>query len=115
MCTELFGDISKDVMEPGQFDSPPAKKLQAEADIEEAKVGEALGAPNPSASITRVYTDHIPINLNLGMPTDSLLYFEAEKVQGKGGCKQTKNYCLHVLWPQVTELHLHHDPHPLPF
>ena len=33
---------------PGQFDSPPAKKLCAEAEKEEAKVGAAAGVINPS-------------------------------------------------------------------
>ena len=53
-------------------------------------MGEALGAPNLSAFVTRVYTAHIPINLDLGMSTDSLPYFEAKKVKGKGAINKLK-------------------------
>ena len=35
MCSELFGDIEEDELVPGQFDSPPAKKLRVEVEKEE--------------------------------------------------------------------------------
>ena len=44
----LFGDIEEDELVPGQFDSPPTKKLRVEAEKEETKVGEASGLINPS-------------------------------------------------------------------
>ena len=43
MCSEMFGEIEEDELVPGQFDSPPTKKLRAKAEKEEAKVGAALG------------------------------------------------------------------------
>ena len=59
MCSELFGAIKEDELVPGQFDSPPAKRLQAEVEKEETKVGEAAGVISPSRSTTRVYTDQL--------------------------------------------------------
>ena len=47
ICSELFGTIEEDELVPGQFDSPPAKRLHAEAEKEETKVGEATGVINP--------------------------------------------------------------------
>ena len=68
MCSELFGEIEEDKLVPGQFDSPPTKKLQVEAEKEETKVGEAAGVINPSRSTTKVYTDQLPIPCDLGVP-----------------------------------------------
>ena len=48
MCSKLFGAIEEDELVPGQFDSPPAKRLHAEVEKEETKVGEATGVINPS-------------------------------------------------------------------
>ena len=56
MCFKLFRAIEEDELVPGQFDSPPTKKLHAEAEKEETKVGEAIGVINPSRSTTRVST-----------------------------------------------------------
>ena len=53
MCSKLFRVIEEDELMPGQFDSPPAKRLWAEAEKEETKVGEAIGVINPSRSTTR--------------------------------------------------------------
>ena len=43
MCSKLFGAIEEDELVPGQFDSPPTKKLCAEEEKEETKVGETTG------------------------------------------------------------------------
>ena len=48
MCSELFKEIKEDELVPGQFDSPPAKKLCTEVEKEETKVGEAAGVSIPS-------------------------------------------------------------------
>ena len=82
MCSELFGEIEEDELVPGQFDSPPAKKLQAEAEKEETKVGEAAGVINPSRSTTKVYTDQLPIPCDLGVPSDYLPHWESVKKEG---------------------------------
>ena len=37
MCSKLFGEIEEDELVPGQFDSPPAKKLCVEVEKEETK------------------------------------------------------------------------------
>ena len=77
MCSEMFGVIEEDELVPGQFDSPPAKKLRAEAEKEEAKVGAAAGAINPSGSTTKVYTDQLPISRDLGVPHEYLPTWES--------------------------------------
>ena len=81
---------------PGQFDSPPAKKLHTEAEKEETKVGEATGVINPSGSTTKVYTDQLPIPFDLGVPANYLSHWESVKKEGaKGGCKMVSYYsCL---------------------
>ena len=81
---------------PGQFDSPPTKKLCAEAEKEETKVGEAIGVINPSGSTIRVYTDQLPVPHDLGVPADYLPHWESIKKEGaKGGCKSVSYYtCL---------------------
>ena len=48
MCSKLFGEIEEDELVPGQFNSPPTKKLCTEVEQEETKVGEATGVINPS-------------------------------------------------------------------
>ena len=63
MCSELFGEIEEDELVPGQFDSPPAKKLCVEAEKEETKVAEATGVVNPSGSTTKAYTDQLPFHM----------------------------------------------------
>ena len=86
MCSELFGDIEEDELVPGQFDSPPAKKLCVEVEKEETKAGEASGLINPSGSTTKVYTDQLPIPRDLGVPPDHLPHWESVKKEGaKGG------------------------------
>ena len=86
MCSKLFGDIEEDELVPGQFDSPPTKKLRVEAEKEETKVGEASGLINPSGSTTKVYTDQLPIPCDLGVPPDYLPHWESVKKEGaKGG------------------------------
>ena len=71
---------------PGQFDSPPAKRLWAEVEKEETKVGEAAGVINPSESTTRVYTDQLPVLHDLVVPVDYLPHWESIKKEGaKGG------------------------------
>ena len=72
MCSKLFGTIEEDELVPGQFDSPPTKRLCAEVEKEETKVGEAAGVINPSRSTTRVYTDQPPVPHDLGVPADYL-------------------------------------------
>ena len=96
MCSELFGEIEEDELVPGQFDSPPAKKLHTEVEKEETKVGEATGIINPSRSTTKVYTDQLPIPHDLGVPYDYLPHWESVKKEGaKGGCKMVSYYsCL---------------------
>ena len=96
MCSKLFRAIEEDELVPGQFDSPPAKKLCAEAEKEETNVGEAAGVINPSGSTTRVYTDQLPVPHDLGVPADYLLHWESIKKEGaKGGHKSVSNYtCL---------------------
>ena len=96
MCSKLFGDIEEDELVPGQFDSPPTKKLRVEAEKEETKVGEASGLINPSGSTTKVYTDQLPISCDLGVPPDYLPHWESVKKEGaKGGQKSISVYtCL---------------------
>ena len=81
---------------PGQFDSPPAKKLRVEVEKEETKAGEASGLINPSGSTTKVYTDQLPIPRDLGVPSDYLPHWESVKKEGaKGGWKSVSFYvCL---------------------
>ena len=94
MCSELFGEIKEDELVPGQFDSPPAKKLWVEVEKEETKVGEATGVINPSRSTTKVYTDQLPIPHDLGVPSNYLPHWESVKKEGaKGGCKTISHYC----------------------
>ena len=94
MCSEMFGEIEEDELVPGQFDSPPAKKLRAEAEKEEAKVGVAAGVINPSGSTTKVYTDQLPISRDLGVPHKYLPTWESVKKEGaKGGRKSISYYC----------------------
>ena len=86
MCSELFGEIKEDELVPGQFDSPPTKKLWVEAEKEETKVGEATGVINPSRSTTKVYTDQLPIPCDLGVPSDYLPHWGVcQKGGGQGG------------------------------
>ena len=73
MCSKLFRAIEEDELVPGQFNSPPTKKLHAEVKKEETKVGEATGVINPSGSTTRVYTDQLLVPHDLGVPADYLL------------------------------------------
>ena len=98
MCSELFRTIAieEDELVPGQFDSPPAKRLCAEVEKEETKVGEAAGVINPSRSTTKVYTDQLPVPHDLGVPTDYLPHWESIKREGaKGGHKSVSYYtCL---------------------
>ena len=79
MCSELFGEIEEDELVPGQFNSPPTKKLCVEAEKEETKAGEASGLINPSGSTTKVYTDQLPIPRDLGVPSDYLPHWESVK------------------------------------
>ena len=85
MCSKLFGEIEEDELVPGQFDSPPAKKLWVEVEKEETKVGEAAGVINPSRSTTKVYTDQLPIPHDLGVPSDYLPNWESVKKEGAKG------------------------------
>ena len=96
MCSELFGEIEEDELVPGQFDSPPTKRLCVEAEKEETKVGEASGLINPSGSTTKVYTDQLPIPHDLGVPSDYLPHWESVKKEGaKGGQKSVSvSVCL---------------------
>ena len=88
MCSELFGEIEEDELVPGQFNSPPTKKLHTEVEKEETKVGEATWIINPSRSTTKVYTDQHLIPCDLGVPADYLPHWESVKKEGaKGGCK----------------------------
>ena len=94
MCSKLFGEIEEDELVPGQFDSPPAKKLWVEAEKEETKVGEAAGVINPSGSTTKVYTDQLLIPHDLGVPSNYLPNWESVKKEGaKGGHKTISHYC----------------------
>ena len=87
MCSKLFGEIEEDELVPGQFNSPPTKKLHVEAEKEETKVGEATGVVNPSRSTTRAYTDQLLVPHDLGVPADYLPHWESIKKEGaKGGC-----------------------------
>ena len=93
MYTELFGEIEEDKLVPGQFNSPPAKKLHVEVEKEETKVGEATGVINPSGSTTKVYTDQHPVPHDLGVPADYLPHWESIKKEGaKGGHKLVSYY-----------------------
>ena len=96
MCSKLFGTIEEDELVPGQFNSPPTKKICAEAGKEETKVGEATGVINPSGSTTRVYTDHLPVPLDLGVPADYLSHWESIKKEGAKGDHKSVSYytCL---------------------
>ena len=96
MFSKLFREIEEDELVPGQFDSLPAKKLCAEVEKEETKVGEAVGVINPSGSTTRVYTDQLPVPCDLGVPLDYLPHWESIKKEGaKGGHKSVSYYsCL---------------------
>ena len=94
MCSELFREIEEDEVMLGQFDSPPTKKLQVEAEKEETKVGEATGVINPSGSTTKVYTDQLPIPHDLGVPSDYLPHWKSVKKEGaKGVHKTISHYC----------------------
>ena len=96
MCSKLFRAIEKDELVPGQYNSPPTKKLHAEVEKEETKVGEATGVINPSGSTTRVYTDQLLVPHDLGVPADYLPHWESIKKDGaKGGHKSVSYYtCL---------------------
>ena len=96
MCSKLFGEIKKDKLVPGQFNSPPTKKLCTEVEKEETKVGEATGVINPSRSTTKVYTDQLSIPCDLSVPHDYLPTWEPVKMEGKqGGHKSISLYvCL---------------------
>ena len=87
---------------PGQFDSPPAKKLHAEVEKEETKVGEAAGVINPCGSTTKVYTDQLPVPHDLGVPSDYLPHWESIK---KVGAKGVANQYLIILACFVTTGH----------
>ena len=114
MCSELFAEI-EDKLVPGQFDSPPAKKLQVEAEKEETEVVEATGVINPSGSTTKVYTDQLPIPHDLGVPSDYLPNWESLKKEGaKGGHKTISHYCClfcdhksHNRTSTITHTHCH--------
>ena len=110
MCSELFGTIEEDELVPGQFNSPPAKKLCAEAEKEETKVGEAAGVINPSGSTTRIYTDQLLVPHDLGVPTDNLPHWESVK---KEGAKGVTNQCPIIPACFVTTGH-RTEPPPLP-
>ena len=96
MCSKLFGAIEEDELVPGQFDSPPAKRLCAEVEKEETKVGEATGVINPYGSTTRVYTDQLLVPHDLGIPADNLPHWKSvKKERAKGGWKLVSYYtCL---------------------
>ena len=96
MCSELFREIEEDELVPGQFNSPPTKKLRVEVEKEETKVGEASGLINPSGSTTKVYTDQLLIPRDLGVPSGYLPHCESVKKEGaKGGWKSVSFYvCL---------------------
>ena len=94
MCSELFREIKQDELVPGQFNSPPTKKLHTEVEKEETKVSEVAGIINPSRSTTKVYTDQLPIPHDLGVPSDHLPHWESVKKEGaKGSCKTISHYC----------------------
>ena len=89
MYSELLGEIEEDELVPGQFNSPPTKKLHTEVEKEETKVGEATGIINPSGSTTKVYTDQLLIPCDLGVPAVYLPHWESVKKEGaKGVAKQ---------------------------
>ena len=89
MRSKLFGEIKEDELVPGQFDSPPTKKLHTEVEKEETKVGEAAGVINPSGSTTKVHIDQLPIPCDLGVPANFLPHWEFVKKEGaKGVTKQ---------------------------
>ena len=96
MWSELFRAIEEDELVPGQFNSPPTKKLHAEAEKEETKVGEATRVINPSRSTIRIYTDQLLVPHDLGVPADYLSHWESVKKEGaKGGHKSVSYYtCL---------------------
>ena len=80
---------------PGQFDSPPTKKLHVEAEKEETKVGEASGLINPSGSTTKVYTDQLPIPRDLGVPPR--LTFHTGSLSKRRGPRGSKiHFCLRL-------------------
>ena len=114
MCSKLFGKIEEDGLVPGQFNSPPTKKLRAEAEKEETKVGETTGVINLSGSTTKVYTDQLPVPCDLGVPTDYLSQWESIKKEGaKGGCKSVSYYsclfCDHKSQNRTSTItHTHH-------
>ena len=43
MCSKLFRAIEEDELVPGQFDSPPAKKLHVEAEKKRSRLVRPLG------------------------------------------------------------------------
>ena len=96
MCSKLFGEIKEGELVPGQFNSPPTKKLHTEVEKEETKVGKAAGVINPSGSTTKVYTDQLLIPHDLGVPANYLPHWESVKKEGaKGGHKSVSYYsCL---------------------
>ena len=96
MCSELFRMIEEDELVPGQFNSPPTKRLHAEVEKEETKVGETAGVINPSRSTTRVYTDQLPVPHDLGVPVDYLPTLGVhQKGGGQGGVTNVTYYtCL---------------------
>ena len=97
MCSELFREIKQDELVPGQFNSPPTKKLHTEVEKEETKVSEVAGIINPSRSTTKVYTDQLPIPHDLGVPSDHLPHWESVKKEGaKGSCKNNLSLLLSV-------------------
>ena len=79
---------------PGQFDSPPTKKLHVEVEKEETKVGEASGLINPSGSTTKVYTDQLLIPHDLGVPSDYLPHWESVKKEGPRGVRNPFPFML---------------------
>ena len=82
MCSELFRTTEDDELVPGQFNSPPTKRLCAEVQKEETKVGEAAGVINSSRSTARVYTDQLLVPHDLV----SLLitYHTGSPLKGRG-------------------------------
>ena len=87
MCFKLFGTIEEDELLPSQFDSPPTKKLHAEAEKEKTKVGEAAWVINPSRFHHQGSTlISSQFHMIWGVPADYLPHWESVKKEGaKGG------------------------------
>ena len=111
MCSKLFGEIKEDELVPGQFDSPPAKKLHADAEKEETKVGEATGVINPSRSATKVYTDQLLVPCDLGVPD----YCHTGSLSKRRGPSGVASLCPTIPACSVTSGHrTEPPPSPIP-